>query len=497
MKTKYEVTIGLEIHAELKTQTKMFCGCKNDPLEKTPNVNICPICLAHPGTLPTPNKKAIELVMAVGYALGGKILEKSHFDRKSYFYPDLPKGYQISQYEEPFIKGGELVGVEITRVHLEEDTARLIHDKDDSYLDFNRAGLPLMELVTEPVIHSADKALEFAKEFQLILRYLGASDANMERGQMRVEPNISIALEGSKELGTKVELKNINSFKVVKNAIAYEIKRQKEVLDNGKKVVQETRGWDEKKGETFSQRIKEESDDYRYMPEPDLPPIQIVDGRASPAFVGGPPVELSNADSSINMESIKLSVPELPQEKRERFVKEFGLREDQVEVLVGDRHVAEYFEEADSELSTKEKVTDKSRQLLVNYLTSDVVGLLKGAGQKVKDLKISPENFAELIALIEKGEISSRVAKDVLREMFKTGADPSNIIKEKDLGQISDEGEVADVVKGVIKENEKATADYKKGKETAIKFLVGQAMAKLRGRGDPSRLEELFKQNLK
>ena len=334
-------------------------------------------------------------------------------------------------------------------------------------------------------------------------------------------------------LGTKVELKNINSFKAVKNAIAYELGRQKEVLDSGGKVVQETRGWDEKKrvtsvmnnagvqpgrgnigvmflsqqdisdepravshadaktgaiyshvdvkvGATYEQRIKEEANDYRYMPEPDLPSV-----------------ELGNADSGIDTEAIKLSVPELPQAKRERFVKEFGLREDQIEVLVGDRYVAEYFEEASSELSTMEKQTDKSVQLLVNYLTSDVVGLLNSAGQKVKDLKISPENFAELTILIEKGEISSRVAKDVLREMFKTGADPSNIIEEKDLGQISDEGEITDVVEEVIKENEKAVADYKKGKETVIKFLVGQAMAKLRGRGDPSRLEELLKDNLK
>lgn len=477
---KFVPTIGLEIHAELKTKTKMFCGCKNDPLEKTPNVNICPICLAHPGTLPTPNKKAIELVIAVGYAFGGKILPKSHFDRKSYFYPDLPKGYQISQYEEPFVKGGELVGIEITRIHLEEDTARLAHGKDGAYVDFNRAGLPLMELVTEPVIESADKALEFAKEFQLILRYLGASDADMEKGQMRVEPNISIAPEGSKELGTKVELKNINSFRAVGNAIAYEIERQGKLLDDGEKVIQETRGWDEKKGETFSQRIKEESDDYRYMPEPDLPPV-----------------EFNSADSGIDMAAIKRSVPELPQAKRERFTKEFGLREDQVEVLVGDRYVAEYFEEASSELSTMEDQTDKSVQLLVNYLTSDLVGLLNKEGIGIKDSKISPENLAELVNLIEKGEISSRVAKDVMSEMFKTGADPSNIIKEKDLGQISDEGEIADVIKEIIKENEKAVADYKKGKETAVKFLVGQAMTKLRGRGNPSRLEELFKENLK
>lgn len=478
MTTDYKTTIGLEIHAELKTQTKMFCGCKSDPLEKKPNVNVCPICLAHPGTLPTINKRAVELMIVIGSALGGKLLRQSHFDRKSYFYPDLPKGYQISQYEEPFVKGGELVGVEITRVHLEEDTARLNHDKEGSYLDYNRAGLPLMELVTEPVIDSAEKALELARELQLILRYLDASDADMEKGQMRVEPNISVAPRGSKELGTKVELKNINSFKAVGKAIAYEVLRQREVLENGDKVVQETRGWDDKKGETFSQRIKEEADDYRYMPEPDLPSINF------------------EAEGSIDVASAERSVPELPQEKRERFMKEFGLREDQVEVLVRDRYVAEYFEETVSELSTMGKRTDKNTQLLINYLTSDLMGLLNEKGSSIRDLKISPENFAELTLLIEKGEISSRVAKDILREMFGTGADPSNIIKEKDLGQVFDEGEIEKVVKKIIEENKKAVEDYKKGKETVVKFLIGQAMAELRGRGNPELLEKLFREHL-
>lgn len=478
MTTDYETTIGLEIHAELKTQTKMFCGCKNDPLEKKPNVNVCPICLAHPGTLPTINKRAVELMIVIGSALGGKLLRQSHFDRKSYFYPDLPKGYQISQYEEPFVKGGELVGVEITRIHLEEDTARLNHDKEGSYLDYNRAGLPLMELVTEPVIDSAEKALELARELQLILRYLDASDADMEKGQMRVEPNISIAPRGSKELGTKVELKNINSFKAVGSAIAHEVERQKKVLAGGEQVVQETRGWDDKKGETFSQRIKEEADDYRYMPEPDLPPVNF------------------EAEGSIDVVSAKRSVPELPQEKRERFIKEFGLREDQVEVLVGDRYVAEYFEETVSELSTMGKRPEKNLRLVVNYLTSDIMGLLNEKGSSIRDLKISPENFAELTLLIEKGEISSRVAKDVLREMFETGADPSNIIKEKDLEQVFDEGEIEKVVKKIIEENKKAVEDYKKGKETVVKFLIGQAMAELRGRGNPELLEKLFREHL-
>ena len=473
----YEPTIGLEIHAELKTQTKMFCGCKNDPLEKTPNKNICPICLAHPGTLPTANKKAVELLVAVGQALGGEIQKEAHFDRKSYFYPDLPKGYQISQYENPFVKEGKLVGVDITRVHLEEDTARLLHDGETSSIDFNRAGIPLMELVTEPVIKDAEKALEFAKELQLILRYIGASDADMEKGQMRVEANVSVAKKGSEKLGTKVELKNINSFKAVKNAIGFEINRQVEAIESGEKITQETRGWNDSKGVTYSQRVKEEANDYRYMPEPDLPEI------------------IFESNKEIDLEKIRISIPELPSEKRKRFVEEFKMRPDQVEVLVGDANLAEYFEEVYSELATMERTTEKSTQLLVNYLTSDVMGLLKEKRVVISDLKITPENMAELVALIEGGQISSRIAKDVLREMFETGVDPDTVIKEKDLGDAKDEETLA-IIDGVISENEKAIADFRNGKEAAVKFLVGQAMGKLRGRGNPLLVEKLFLERL-
>lgn len=499
MKTDYRTTIGLEIHAELKTETKMFCDCANlpaarlpdgqkqagDPDEAKPNTNVCPICMGHPGVLPTINKRAVEHILRLGFALTGKIQERTHFDRKSYFYPDLPKGYQISQYEYPLVKGGELRGVSITRIHLEEDTARLQHPagaggEGESYVDFNRAGVPLMELVTEPVIDGANKALEFAKELQLILRYLGASDADMEKGQMRVEANVSVAPEGEK-LGTKVELKNINSFRAVKAAIGEEVERQVKLLEKGEKVKQETRGWDEKKGTTVPQRSKEEAEDYRYMPEPDLPPMNFT------------------VSGGIDLEKVRVSVPELPEEKRARFQKEFGLREDQVEVLAHDRALAEFFEETVSELGTllKGEAKDAAFQLLANYTTSDFVGLMKENGIALAESKITPENFAELIVLIDRGEITSRVAKDVLRVMSETGADPDTVVKEKELGQISDEAAISEAVREVISENQTAANDFKDGKEAALKFLVGQAMAKLRGRGNPELIEKALKRALR
>src|SRR3989338_7040959 len=337
----YEPIIGLEIHVELKTKTKMFCVCLNDPEEKHPNVNICPICLGHPGTLPTINKKAVESVLKLGLALNGKIPEISKFDRKNYFYPDLPKGYQISQYDKPLVLGGELDSVRITRIHLEEDTGRLVHEtqnmkheaqKNDSgsklhassYVDFNRAGVPLMELVTEPDIKSGEETVKFAKELQLILRYLEISDADMEKGQMRVEVNISLrentdgrGLEDRlTQMGTKVEIKNLNSFRAVQEAIDYEIERQGEHLEKSEGIKQETRGWDDINKKTVSQRFKEESHDYRYFPEPDLPPMNL------------------RSSQDLNLEKLKIEIPELPAQKRKRFEKEYGLTANQVEILI-------------------------------------------------------------------------------------------------------------------------------------------------------------------
>ncbi|MBI2011056.1 MAG: Asp-tRNA(Asn)/Glu-tRNA(Gln) amidotransferase subunit GatB [Candidatus Colwellbacteria bacterium] len=474
---EYTPTIGLEVHAELKTRTKMFCRSLNNPTETRPNVNVCPICLAHPGTLPVINVEAVKSVIRLGLALNGEILKNSHFDRKSYFYPDLPKGYQISQYEYPLVKGGELLGIELERIHLEEDTARLLHGEDGSLVDFNRAGIPLMELVTKPVIKSADEAFRFAKELQLIIRYLGISDADMEKGQMRVEANVSVAPEGSKELGTKVEVKNINSFKEVKNAIEYEIKRQTGVLEQGEKVIQETRG--SVMGATKSQRSKESSHDYRYFPEPDLPPLDFAKGE-------------------INLEELKLSIPELPEARRNRFLEEYKLPQGQIEVLVSDPKLAEYFEESVSELDTiiDEPKKEKAIQTLVNSLTTDLTGLMNKSGIGFNELKISPENFAEMTNLISGGSISSVIGKKVLGEMFVSGLDPDQIIKEKTLTPIADEEALLEAVKEVIKANEQAVSDYKKGKSNALKFLVGEAMRKLSGRGNPGLLEKLFSDRL-
>jgi aspartyl-tRNA(Asn)/glutamyl-tRNA(Gln) amidotransferase subunit B len=473
---KYYPKIGLEIHIQLKTKSKMFCDCKNDPNEKHPNINICPVCLGHPGTLPVINQEAIKKTIKTGLALNCEISRHTFFERKNYFYPDLPKGYQISQYSTPLCANGflEIEGkkVRIRRIHLEEDTGRLIHEKECSLVDFNRAGIPLMELVTEPDIESSIEARRFAEELQLILRYLNISDADMEKGEMRVEANISLGKNKNK-LGTKVEVKNLNSFRAVEKAIEYEIKRQKKILDSGKKIIQETRGWDPEREITFSQREKEEAHDYRYFPEPDLPPLEITQEM---------------------IDQIKSEIGELPAKKRERLKREYELDQKSIEIFVKNKDFGEYFEKVVSEFGPnlpREKLF-KLIKLAVNYLTSDLLGILKEASVEGEDFLITPENFAQFINLIDEGKISSKTAKMILEEMFKTGAKPSHIIEEKGLVLISDRAEIERIVQQVISENQKAVFDFKRGKETALQFLIGQVMKKTKGRVNPQLTREVL-----
>ncbi|MFH1582521.1 MAG: Asp-tRNA(Asn)/Glu-tRNA(Gln) amidotransferase subunit GatB [bacterium] len=482
----YKPTIGLEIHTELKTKTKMFCSCLNDAEEKNPNTNVCPICMGHPGTLPVINKEAIKSVIKTGLALNCEIPNYSKFDRKNYFYPDLPKGYQISQYDKPLCQTGFLningKKIIITRIHLEEDTGRLVHPQGEDYslVDFNRAGIPLMELVTEPDINSVLEAKRFAEELQLILRYLGVSNADMEKGQMRVEANISLSKDS--KLGTKVEIKNLNSFRAVERGIDYEIGRQKELLEKGEKIVQETRGWDDVKNKTFSQREKEEAHDYRYFPEPDLPPLNHTNN-----FI----------------KEIKAEIFELPQQKRERFKKEYSLGEKEIEVLLRNKKLCDYFEKVISELASwmvslegeKSLSGDKFFKLIklcANYLITDLQGLLGKISLDSSKFLITPENFAEFVILIYKEEISSKIAKIILVDMLKTGADPSNIIKERGLAQISDVSEIENIINDIISANPRVVEDYKKGKENALQYLIGQIMAKTRGKANPKIIKEVL-----
>lgn len=469
----YKPTIGIEVHAELSTFSKMFCGCKNDPHASEPNTNICPVCLAHPGTLPTVNKEAVKKVLLVGRAINGELADYSEFDRKQYFYPDIPKAYQLSQYAYPFVKGGELAGVQITRVHLEEDTARSQHDHGDSLVDFNRAGVPLMELVTEPVIHSAEEATLFAKELQLLLRTIGVSEANMEKGEMRVEANISVSKDDT--LGTKVEVKNLNSFKVVEQSIKYEVKRQIELLEKGESVKQETRGWDEAKQKTFSQRSKETAQDYRYFPDPDITKYK-----------------LSKIDE-FNISRLDEIIPEIPSKIRLIF-SNLGLTSDQTEILLANSALMNFFKEL---ISVYESGSHKEGLLktAANYLTSDVVGLMSVNPNLLLHSEYAI-NFLKLVTMVTEDKITSRAAKDLLTEVVFEGSDPEKLANDRGILQENSLDGLLPIVQQVITENPVVVADYKGGKETAIQFLVGQGMKLSRGAANPGVLLELIKKEL-
>lgn len=481
---EYIPTIGLEVHAELKTATKMFCNSKNDASEVRPNVNICPVCMAHPGTLPVINKEAVRHVLRVGVALKGNLADYTEFDRKNYFYPDLPKGYQLSQYEFPLVSGGSLKGIAITRVHLEEDTASSIHNDatGETLIDYNRAGVPLMELVTEPVIHSAKQAGDFGRELQLLLRYLGSSDADMEKGQMRLEANISVAkvefggdTSGSREvsppiLGTKVEVKNINSFRAMERAVEYEIKRQTALLEKGELVVQETRGWDDAKQATFSQRIKEGSADYRYFPDPDLPSLK-----------------LSEITEFSTVELAK-TLPELPEARRQRYISA-GVKAADAEQFASYPQLGAFMDTTTASSSGDSDFIQRA----ANYVANDLVSIMRDTQDRDSVLKpeipISARHFEKIMMMIGEGTLSSRAAKDLIKYTIDEKKDPGVIASERGLLiSTSNEG-LEKVLEEILAKNASVIADYKKGKEAALQYLIGQCMRELKGAVNPQILK--------
>jgi aspartyl-tRNA(Asn)/glutamyl-tRNA(Gln) amidotransferase subunit B len=473
----YEIVIGLEVHTQLLTKSKMFCSCSTDYASAPPNTHVCPVCLGMPGVLPVVNEKAIEYTVMTALALNCTIPEYTKFDRKNYFYPDLMKGYQISQYDAPIGKGGWLTidgngtskRINITRVHLEEDVAKSWHRGDYSLIDVNRSGVPLMEVVSEPEISSPEEARDYLIRLRNILRYLGVSTGNMEEGSFRCDANISIRPVASKEFLPKVEVKNMNSFKAVYQALEYESRRQKKVLEEGGETVQETRGWIEEKGITVTQRTKEYADDYRYFPEPDLPPLVL------------------DRDW---IEEIRAKVPELPEARRDRFMTQYGLSMYDADILTSSRAMADYFE------SCVKLVDPGKAKMVSNWLSGDFSRLLNATNTEIKNVKISPKHLAEMLGLVDNGTISGPAAKAVFEEMFHSGKGAGEIIIEKKLSQISDTGEIREVVKQVMANNTGAVADYTSGKQQALTFIIGQVMKATRGRANPGVVKEIIMQEL-
>jgi aspartyl-tRNA(Asn)/glutamyl-tRNA(Gln) amidotransferase subunit B len=475
----YEVVIGLEVHTELKTNTKIFCGCSTK-FGADQNTNVCPVCLGLPGVLPVLNSKVVEFAVRTGLALNCQILPFSKFDRKNYYYPDLPKNFQTSQYDLPIaVNGyldievnGETRRIGITRVHMEEDAGKLVHSgtiakSDYALVDYNRTGVPLLEIVSEPDIRSADEAKAYLEKLKAILQYVDVSDCKMEEGSLRCDANISLRPVGTIPFGTKAEIKNLNSFKAVQKGLEYEAIRQEEVLEEGGKIIQETRLWDDNKGITASMRSKEQAHDYRYFPEPDLVPI-VVD----PAWV----------------EEIRKNLPELPDARQQRLMKDYGLSSYDAGVITASRAMAEYFDE-----TVKDGADSKT---VANWLMGEVSKHLNAAGQSIEDCPVTPKNLAALISLLGKGTISGSIAKTVFEEMWSSGKDAETIVKEKGLSQISDEGAIVAIVEQVIAANPQSVADYQAGKERAIGFLVGQVMKQTKGRANPELVNKLLRERM-
>ncbi len=476
MSAEYQKVIGLEVHVQLGTKTKLFCSCSTE-FGVEPNKNTCPVCLGLPGSLPVLNEEALRSAIKIGLALNCKISSRLKFDRKNYFYPDLPKAYQISQYDNPVngpgkikieLKNGDSVltkEVGITRAHLEEDAGKLLHEgvKDGSLADYNRAGVPLLEIVSDPVIFSSQEAYAYLAALKAIVMSLGVSECDMEKGQLRCDANVSVMPKGASKFGTRAEIKNLNSFKAVQKAIDYEIQRQIRLIESGEKVVQETRLWNDDKQQTFTMRSKEDAHDYRYFPEPDLVPFTI---------------------SQETIDQIKAVLPELPAAKVERFVKDFGISEYDAYVLVYDRGLANYFEEAIK--------TGANPKLVSNWMQSELLALLKADKKTIEESPVSPKELVGLVKLIENSTISGKIAKDVLPEMYASGKSAEVIVKEKGWVQVTDTKLIEEAADKVIAANEKSVTDFKAGKQQALGFLVGQLMKQTQGKANPKLANEIL-----
>lgn len=479
---KYEPVIGLEVHVEMLTKSKMFCACPVvDSTNAAPNTAVCPICAGHPGTLPVTNEQVVEYALRVAAALECQIAPISIFARKNYFYPDLPKGYQITQYEQPLAEHGRITLVtsqsekviRIRRVHLEEDTGKLTHVEQNgnsfSLVDLNRAGVPLLEIVTEPDFYSAEEVRAYAESLRALVRYLGVNSGDLEKGVMRIEPNISVRPLGQEELGTKVEIKNLNSFKALERGVAYEINRQIELIESGGKVAQETVGWDEGKQATYSQRSKEDAHDYRYFPEPDLPPLVV---------------------SKHWMDEVRESLPELPWERRQRFAQEYGLSTAESWQLAAEKAAGEYFESV-------LKAGKSGVRTVYAWVTGELFSLMNASGTGFETNKVQPKDLADLLTMVTTGKINQNTAKAVLTEMFATGQPAAGIVEAKGLAQVSDTGFISKIVSEALAENAGEVTSYKAGKITVANFLFGQVMRKAGGKANPQVVRTELERQLK
>ena len=473
---QYEAVIGLEVHVQLKTKSKMFCGCTTE-FGAPPNTQVCPVCLGYPGVLPVMNEEAVSKTILTGLMIGSKVAGFSKWDRKSYFYPDMPKNYQISQYDLPLcaegaveikLDGGTTKVIGVTRAHLEEDVAKSTHFETTSGVDFNRAGVPLMEVVSEPDMSSPDEAFAYITALKEILISGGISDCDMEKGQLRCDSNVSVRPVDQKELGEKVEIKNMNTISGIRRALAYEIQRQTAALQKSEKVSQETRRWDDAAGRTFVMRTKEYAHDYRYFPDPDLMPVVV-----SEEMITG----------------LRKLLPELPQAKRQRFIKQYGLPEYDAGVLVADTVLAAYYEKA--------AATSKNPKAISNWVMTELLGKLAEVRKPIGECAIQPDHLAELVALVDGGQINGKIGKEVFVEMFDTGKSPGLIVKEKGLVQVSDTGAIEGFVSEAIARNPKSVADFKAGNEGAINFLKGQVMKLSKGKANPQLVGEILQQKLK